>query len=379
MPIDYDTLRVIWWALLAVLLIAFAVMDGFDLGVAALLPMIGRTDDDRRVMINSVGPVWEGNQVWFVLGGGAMFAAFPTLYATAFSGFYLAMFLVLVALILRPVGFTFRSKMPSAKWRNFWDGALCFGGVVPTFVFGVALGNVVSGVPFHFNERMLPIYDGGFWGLLTPFPILCGLTAVSMIIMHGAGYLAVKTTWELAARARKVASIMSRTTLVLFLLGGVWMALGVEGYVITSDIPVGGPSSPLMKQVSTGEGVWLTSLWARPWAWLAPLLALAGLVLARAAHWKGHSRVGFVAGGAGIVGIVATPVTTVFPFMLPSSTHPSHSLTVWDATSSHFTLFLMLLAAVVFLPLIVAYTRWVYKVLRGPVDSQSVADTDNAY
>src|SRR6056297_1585230 len=164
--IDFEILRVIWWALLGVLLIGFALTDGFDLGVGALLPFVGKTDVERRIAINTVGPVWAGNQVWFILGGGAIFAAWPPLYAVSFSGFYLAMFAVLAALILRPVGFKYRSKRDSQAWRSAWDWALFVGGFVPAPVFGVAMGNVLQGVPFRLNDDLMTVYDGGFFGLL---------------------------------------------------------------------------------------------------------------------------------------------------------------------------------------------------------------------
>ena len=151
--IGFDVLRVIWWLLLGVLLTGFALTDGFDMGVGALIPFVGKSDAERRVAINTVGPVWEGNQVWFILGGGAIFAAWPPLYAVSFSGFYLAMFVILAALILRPVGFKYRSKRDSATWRNAWDWALFVGGAVPALIFGVAMGNVLQGVPFHFNAE----------------------------------------------------------------------------------------------------------------------------------------------------------------------------------------------------------------------------------
>ena len=170
-PLDYATLRLIWWLLLGILLIGFAVMDGFDLGVATLLPAVARTDEERRIVLNVIGPVWEGNQVWLILGGGAIFAAFPPLYAVSFSGFYIAMFLILVALILRPVGFKFRSKVPDPRWRAVWDWALFASGLVPSLVFGVAMGNVLLGVPFHFDDTLRVYYEGGLFGLLTPFAL----------------------------------------------------------------------------------------------------------------------------------------------------------------------------------------------------------------
>ena len=179
-PLDYATLRVIWWGLMGVLLIGFALTDGWDMGVAAMLPFVARTDVERRMVINTVGPTWEGNQVWFILGGGAIFAAWPFVYAVSFSGFYLAMFLVLAALILRPVGFKYRSKRPGAAWRERWDWALFIGGFVPALVFGVAVGNVLRGVPFRLDGDLRAFYDGTLLGLFTPFTLVCGLLSVAI-------------------------------------------------------------------------------------------------------------------------------------------------------------------------------------------------------
>ena len=198
---EYEILRLIWWAVLGVLLIGIAVMDGFDLGTAILLPVIGRTDMDRRIMINTVGPVWEGNQVWLILGGGAIFAAWPALYAVAFSGFYLAMLLLLLSLILRPVGFKFRSKLEDTRWRTTWDTALFIGGLVPALVFGVAFGNALQGVPFRFDDTLRMTYTGTLFALFNPFALLAGLVSVAMIVMHGAAWLSCKTEAPLRARA----------------------------------------------------------------------------------------------------------------------------------------------------------------------------------
>ena len=184
--LDYQTLRVIWWLLLGVLLIGFAVMDGFDLGVGTLLPFVAKTDEERRLVLNTIGPVWEGNQVWLVLGGGAIFAAWPPLYAVSFSGFYLAMFLILFALILRPVGFKYRGKMPSQRWRNNWDRHLFIGGFIPALIMGVAVGNVLLGVPFAIDDTARISYEGHLIGLLTPFALLAGLVSVAMLVAHGA-------------------------------------------------------------------------------------------------------------------------------------------------------------------------------------------------
>ena len=185
--LGYEFLRLAWWALLGILLIGFAIMDGFDMGIGALLPFVARTDTQKRVLINSIGPFWEGNQVWFILGGGAVFAAWPLLYAVAFSGFYFAMFLVLVGFILRPVGFDYRNKVADPRWRAVWDAAIFIGGAVPSLVFGVAFGNLFQGVPFRLDADLRSAYTGGFWALLNPFALFCGVVSVVMLAtrIHG--------------------------------------------------------------------------------------------------------------------------------------------------------------------------------------------------
>jgi cytochrome d ubiquinol oxidase subunit II len=378
-PIDYDTLRVIWWALLGILLIGFAIFDGFDLGTAILLPFVGRNDIERRLLINSVGPVWEGNQVWFILGGGAAFAAWPPLYAASFSGFYLAMFVVLLALILRPVAFKFRGKLDYAGWRTMWDWALFIGGFVPTLIFGVAFGNLLQGVPFHFDDELRPFYTGTFVGLLNPFALLCGLVSVAMLTTHGAVYVWMKTAETLAERARRAGILASLVTCAMFAAGGVWLYLGIKGYTITSPINSSAPSNPLRKTVEIVAGAWFTNYRTAPWTVIAPILGLAGPLLTALLLVRRKPLGAFLASAVSLLGIIATPGLAMFPFILPSSTVPKASLTVWDASSSHLTLFIMLIAVVIFLPIILAYTAWVYRVLHGKITPQMFETNRQAY
>ncbi|MFT4198820.1 MAG: cytochrome d ubiquinol oxidase subunit II [Pseudoxanthomonas sp.] len=378
-PLDYETLRLIWWLLLGILLIGFAVTDGFDLGVGTLLPAVARTDAERRVTLNVIGPVWEGNQVWLITGGGAIFAAFPILYAVSFSGFYLAMFLILVALILRPVGFKFRSKVDDPSWRKAWDWALFVGGLVPALVFGVAMGNVLVGVPFHFDDGLRVVYEGNLFGLLMPFQLLCGLVSVSMLVAHGAGLLAIKTDGAVAERARKYGALAAFAAALMFVLAGLWMAFGVDGYRVAGGLDASAASNPTLKQVVHEAGAWMASYKVMPWTWVLPALGVAGMVLCGALLRAGRSTAAFLASGAGIAGIILTEGLAVFPFLLPSSSEPNHGLTLWDASSSHTTLFIMLIAVVVFLPIVLAYTTWVFRVLRGKVGDDSVGQNPNAY
>lgn len=378
--IDYDVLRVIWWLLLGVLLVGFAVTDGFDLGVGTLLPFIGKTDVERRIVINTVGPVWEGNQVWLILGGGAIFAAWPSIYAMSFSGFYLAIFAALFALILRPVAFKYRSKRESATWRRNWDWALFVGGFVPALIFGVAIGNVLQGAPFRYTPDMRMVYQGTFLGLLNPFGILCGLVSVAMLVMHGGAWLAFKADGAVAERARGFASAAALATIVLYALAGVLLWGWVAGYQVTSPHIHDAPSNPLMKTVASGvAGAWFANYQAHPWTLLAPALGFAGALLALLglrARWEGLT---VVFSGLSIAGIIFSVGASMFPFIVPSSTDPRSSLTVWDASSSQLTLFIMLVCAVVFVPLILAYTTWVYRVMWGKVRARDITGGDHAY
>ena len=369
---EYEILRLLWWTVLGVLLIGFAVMDGFDFGTAILLPWIGRTDMERRIVINTVGPVWEGNQVWFIFGGGAIFAAWPPLYAVAFSGFYLAMLLLLCSLILRPVGFKFRSKVADPRWRSTWDWALFVGGLVPASVFGVAFGNTLLGVPFRFDDTLRMTYTGTLFDLFSPFALLCGLTSVAMLTMHGAAWLACKTEAQLRLRAQRAGTIAALAMLVLFAAGGYW-ASHLDGSVLQSFGGVDGPSNPLNKHVVLQAGALMANYTAMPWTELAPVLGLGGAAIAALLLALGRLRwLAFLCSGLAIAGVIATAGVSLFPFLLPSSLDPNAGLTVWDASSSQTTLLIMAIVTAVLLPIVLAYTAWVYRVLRGPVTQARV-------
>ncbi|MGN6776254.1 cytochrome d ubiquinol oxidase subunit II [Rhizobium sp.] len=372
--IDYETLRIIWWLLLGVLLIGFAVTDGFDLGVGTLLPFVAKTDTERRIAINSIGATWEGNQVWLILGGGAIFAAWPPLYAVSFSGFYLAMFAILFALILRPVAFKYRSKRDSAGWKAGWDWALFVGGFVPSLIFGVAVGNVLQGVPFRFDDDMRIFYEGSFFALLNPYALLCGLLSVAMLVMHGAAWLLVKTDEVVAKRARRFGIVAALAVIVLFALGGLVLWIDIDGYRIASAIDVAGPSNPLLKTVEHSAGAWLGNYGGHPWMMIAPALGVVGAAAALLAMLSQREVTVLLFSKLAIFGIISTVGVSMFPFILPSSLDPRSSLTVWDASSSHLTLFIMLVVVVIFLPIVLAYTAWVYRVLWGKVDEATVND-----
>lgn len=379
-PLDYETLRLIWWGLLGTLLIGFALTDGYDFGVAALMPFIGKDDEERRMVINAIAPHWEGHQVWFILGGGAIFAAWPFVYAVSFSGFYLAMFLVLAALILRPVAFKYRSKRNDTAWRARWDWALFIGGAVPPLVFGVAVGNVLLGAPFRLDSDLRSFYEGSLLGLFSPFALLTGLLSVAMIIMHGAGFLAVKIEHgPVMERAKKIGSIAAILALVLFIIGGLWVAQGSLGYRIEGVIDVNGPSNPRYLESVATPGAWMDNYGAYPWMILAPILGLIGPVLALLGIRGRKDSLVLTGSSLATIGIIATVGLSMFPYILPSSIDPQSSLTVWNASSSHLTLWIMLIVTLIFLPLVLAYTAWVMKVLFGRVTIDEVRTNPDFY
>jgi cytochrome d ubiquinol oxidase subunit II len=375
--IDYESLRLIWWLLVAILLIGYAVMDGYDLGVAIQLPFVAREDVERRVLLNAIGPFWDGNQVWLILGAGAVFAAWPMIYATAFSGMYAALLLVLFALFLRPVGFDYRSKLQSPTWRTSWDYALFVGGLVPALVIGIAFGNLLQGVPFYFDDTLRSYYTGTLWQLLNPFALLAGLVSVAMLTMHGATYLLIKTEGIIQQRAATTARYAAMATIALFLLAGYFVMFHLDGFRVVSVIDASAPSNPMLKTVVHEAGGWMARYQDAPALWLAPALGIVGAFMVMV---LGRLRAGlaWVASGISVAGIAATAGLTLFPFVLPSSTHPSQSLTMWDATSSEHTLGLMLIATVIFMPMILAYTSWVFRVMRGKVTVQQIIDNDHA-
>ena len=377
MIFDYETLRLIWWALLGALLIGFAITGGFDLGVAILLPFLGKNDTERRVIINSVGATWEGNQVWFVTAGGALFAAWPMAYSVAFSGFYFALLLTLFALFMRPIGFDYRSKLPSQRWRSNWDIALFVGGFVPALIFGVAFGNLLKGVPFYFDEDMRSFYTGSFWALLNPFSLLAGLLSVSMLIMHGAVFLQMKTVDAINLRCKKMVTVFALVTMVLFALAGIWIAY-IDGYQITSEILPNAASNPLTKIVTKGLGLWLANYAHCPVLWTVPTLAfIAGSATVLLSKIE-RPGLAFISSSLTLATVILTAGVSLFPFLIPSSSVMNSSLTVWDASSSMMTLKIMFWVTVVFLPIVIIYTSWVFRVLRGKITLEHIHNNDHS-
>jgi cytochrome d ubiquinol oxidase subunit II len=380
LPIDYPTLRLIWWLLMGVLLIGFALTDGFDLGVTALLPFVARTDSERRMVINTVGPTWEGNQVWLILGAGAIFAAWPFVYAVAFSGFYFAMFLVLGALILRPLGFKYRSKREDKRWREAWDWALFVAGAVPAVVFGVAVGNVLLGLPFRFDGDLRATYLGSFLGLFSPFALLCGLLSAAMLVVHGAAWLTMKAEHgRVRERARLYGAVAAGLAIALFAAGFAFAAWGGLGFRLEGVVDPNGPSNPLRTLAASAPGGWLANFGQHPWMWIAPGLGFGGAGLALFGIATGREPPAFAGSSASAIGIVATVGLSMFPFILPSSADPHSSLTVWNASSSPLTLFIMVLATIVFLPLILAYTAWAFRVMWGRSTAAALAADPDLY
>ncbi|WP_414450955.1 cytochrome d ubiquinol oxidase subunit II [Burkholderia sp. 22PA0099] len=375
---DYATLKVIWWVLIGTLLIGFALTDGFDMGATALLPFLGKTDDERRIVINTVGATWEGNQTWLITAGGAMFAAWPMVYAASFSGFYFAMLLVLFALFFRPVGFDYRSKRSDPRWRAGWDWGLFIGGFVPALVFGVAFGNLLQGVPFSFDSDLRVTYTGSFWALLNPFALLCGLVSLTMLVAHGAAFIRMKTDGIIARRAARALRIAAIVAIVLFALAGALICTSIGGYQITQAAPFDTVANPLLKQVAAGHGLWLANYHTYPWMTAAPAIAFLGGVLAAVLACSRFEKTAFMSTSLLIIGVILTAGFSMFPFIMPSSLDPRSSLTVWDSTSSHLTLGVMLGAVIVFLPLILLYTSWVYRVLRGKITTQVIKDNNHS-
>ena len=378
----YEIFRLLWWAMLGVLLIGIAVMDGFDMGTAMLLPFVGRTDTERRVVINTIGPVWEGNQVWLILGGGAIFAAWPPLYAVAFSGFYLAMLLLLASLILRPVGFKFRSKLEGTRWRNVWDWRLVH-----------RRAGAGAGLRRRFRQRAarraVPLrrHVAPHLRRHAARPV----QSVRLAVRPGQrGNDRRRTAPPISPARRRHRCASGRSAAVRSRPWSRSCSLPSAGFGLristatgsASALVVDGPSNPLGKEVARQAGGLLANYAIQPWTMIAPALGIvAGLAAAALMRARSPRRVlAFIASGLSVAGIIATAGLSLFPFLLPSSLDPASSLTVWDTSSSLTTLEIMTVATAILLPIIMLYTGWVYRVLRGPVTTAQIErDSHTAY
>ncbi|WHZ19338.1 MAG: Cytochrome d ubiquinol oxidase subunit II [Rhodanobacteraceae bacterium] len=374
----YAILQIVWWLLLGVLLVGLAVMVGMDMGVGTILRWVGRNDVERRVALNIIGPHWDGNQVWFILGGGAVFAAFPLIYATAFSGFYVVMLLLLWAMIVRPLGFEYRGKIADAAWRNAWDWSLFVSGAVPMIVFGAAIGNLFHGVPFHFEWNLTSVYTGSFLALLNPFAILCGVLSLALSVMMGALTIMNGAEGAMRSRALGLACGGAIVAFVLFAIGGLWVN-ALDGYQLAAQPGAGVPQTPLQQTVTIAHGAWMANFTAHPVLWLVPAAGFLGMLGALLAALTGRSYVGWWLGALAWLGVIGSAGVALFPFLLPSSSDPSMSLTLWNASSSRLTLAWMLGFTVVFVPLVIWYTGWAFWVMRGKVTPESIEHDEHAY
>jgi len=330
-------LNILWFIIVTILFIGFFFLEGFDYGVGILLPFLGKKDRERRAIINTIGPVWDGNEVWMITAGGALFASFPLAYATLFSGFYLALVLMLVALILRGVAFEYRSKKEEPSWRNFWDWSIFFGSLIPAFLWGVTVGNLMRGVAI--DAQMY--YWGGLLPLLNPFSLLGGLVFVSLFTMHGANFLSLKTSAEIAERAKATAFKAWIVATVLTVAFVVWTFFATD---ILTKAGVNGLIPAVLAALA--------------------LLATGWLIRTGKSGWA------FVSGSLTVVFATIMVFAGLFPRILISTIRPDYSLTIYNASSTPYTLTVMTVVAVIFVPVILAYQIWTYWVFRKRVEAK---------
>lgn len=332
-----STLHIVWFCLIGVLFLGYFVLEGFDFGVGMLLPVLAKGEKERRVMINTIGPVWDGNEVWVLVAGGALFAAFPEWYATLFSGFYLPLLLILVGLIVRAVAFEYRSKRDDAQWRRRWDWCIIVGSVLPSLLWGVAFGNIVRGVPLDADHQ----YTGTLLTLLNPFALLAGLVMVALFLTHGAVFIALKTLGDIRTRARRLAGRVGLATLI-----------GVVGLAVWHNLA----------HANTA------------WVWAPTTIAALGLGGALLANHAGREGWSFFGTALTVAGLVVTLFLGLFPDVMPASNDPANGLTVVNASSTPYTLTIMTWAAAIGTPVVLAYQGWTYWIFRKRIGVQHIPD-----
>jgi cytochrome d ubiquinol oxidase subunit II len=331
-------LQVIWFAVIAILFVGFFFLEGFDYGVGIVLPFLGRDDSERRSIINTIGPFWDGNEVWLITAGGAIFAAFPNWYATLFSGFYLALFILLIALIARATAFEFRSRHDNPRWRRTWDWLLFGGSLVPALLWGVAMGNLIRGVPINAEMQ----YTGTFPDLLNWYAILTGLATLSVFALHGAVFLTLRVSGELEQRAHRLAK-------------WIW----IPAVIFTAAVIIAAYfQTDCVQRLGLAPGI-------------IPLTGGAALLLVRYLLARRQNGWAFVATGLNIIFCVVTLFIVLYPRVMISTLNPDWSLTIYSASSSQYTLRVMSIVAVVFVPIVLAYQVWSYRTFRQRITTES--------
>ena len=338
-------LTTVWFILITVLFVGYFVLEGFDFGVGMLLPVVAKNEAERRAVVTTLGPVWDGNEVWLLVGGGALFAAFPEWYATLFSGFYLPLFLILVALIVRGVAFEYRSKRSSMTWRRRWDAAIWFGSFVPALLWGVAFANIVRGVPLEpaGSDYGNVIYTGGFWYLLNPYALVGGLTTLTLFLTHGAVFLALKTAGTIQERSQALAVKLGAVATVVAVVFLLWTQLAYSDKAWTWAL------------VGVAAVAWLAGIWM---------------------NIKGRDGWSFVFSALTIAGAVIFLFSVLYPNVMPSTVSDAYSLTIYNASSTPYTLRIMTIVAVIFTPIVLAYQAWTYWVFRKRVSPSDIPNPE---
>ncbi len=373
--IDYATLKLIWLWVIGFLCAGFAITGGLDLGVCALIPWIGHNDSERSQLLESIGPTWEGNQVWLVTAAAALFAAWPLMYAASFSSFYLAFLGVLLALILRPPGIDYRHKLSHPLWRKSWDLCLFISGFVPCVLFGVAFGHLLRGLPFSYDQNLMPHPTGTFLNLFDPYALICGLLSLSLLFVQACLFIQCKTLQPLRDRALHTAYLAGGVFMITFTLAWLGALFYIDGYAVVS---MGDPNQaliPTAKVVIKGQGLWLKHYQQDARGYLGPFLSILSVGMALILAYLERPKTALVCNSVAIASVLWTLGFTLYPFVMPSISVPNHSLTLWDASASRLSLGWMLAAVLLFLPIVLVYTTWAYQMMRGPVNTTRSNDS----
>lgn len=359
---DYETLRLIAWLAIAILIIVFAIIDSHDMGVGILLPFLGDTDSERLTMISYISPQWNGSQVWLISSAAAIFAIWPAVYTIAFPGLYWAALLLLFALLLRPIAFGYRTKISTSQWRRCWDWTIFAGSAIPAILIGTAFGNLLLGIPFRLDSMMRATYEGNFFRLLHPFALLCGIVSLSLLVLQGSSVLAYRARGNLQISAIKAGRIAGLSLLLCLTITGIWVC-SLKGIIIDTMPGYNGIMTALMKTAYTETGAWFNNYQQYPILWSVPALVYIMITLTLYLQSVSKTAWACFTSTIAIAATVMTAVIVLYPFVLPSSIDPAMSITLWDGSASYYSLVIVLLVAFIVIPAIVTYSARSYYVM----------------